>query len=199
HWLSGRGGALPTAGENDSGGNNGAVFFTKNGRYLGMASRRVNVKRPLYPCVGLDSHCCVTVNFGTKPFAFDVPAFEALFTGAALGSAPPVRERRSHTDDIKKVYSGRNGFTNPRLLCPHLRLQPPVDEEGQDDARVPKTTRGSVSTGVGVLASESELLRRSLRSIRFYSRHVNFLSAESDNSGNSSDDSWLMSEEDYTN
>lgn len=44
HWLSGGGGALPTAGENESGGNNGAVFFTKNGRYLGMASRRVNVK-----------------------------------------------------------------------------------------------------------------------------------------------------------
>lgn len=40
-------------------------------------------QRSLYPCIGLDSHCCVTANFGSKAFAFDVPTFEACFTGAA--------------------------------------------------------------------------------------------------------------------
>lgn len=64
------------------------------------------------------------------------------------------------------VYSGRNGFTNPRLLCPHhLRLLLPVDE-GQDDDLVPEPARRGVPKGAEVLASESELLRRSLTSVR---------------------------------
>ncbi len=129
----------------------GAIFFTKNGRFLGVPFRGVDVKvhylqyfsgvffshclvsppdqsflssksaprfvhhhgtykpaaaasfarsrhahseqEPLYPVIGLDSHCCVTANFGTRAFAFDVPTFEAYITGALLKSSPLTNEQ----------------------------------------------------------------------------------------------------------
>lgn len=64
------------------------------------------------------------------------------------------------------VYSGRNGFTNPRLLCPYIRLtdaeEDGEDEKGRNDASA--SSRGRrIYPGRGVLASESEVLRRSLK------------------------------------
>ena len=45
--------------------------------------------------IGLDSHCLVTANFGAKPFAFDVPAFESWFTGTKPNCyAPSAPEER---------------------------------------------------------------------------------------------------------
>jgi hypothetical protein len=46
------------------------IFFTLNGRLLGVAFTDVNVSKPLYPTVGIDSACRATFNFGAAPFAF---------------------------------------------------------------------------------------------------------------------------------
>ena len=153
------------AGNDYRGGGDGAIFFTKNGRFLGIAFRRVDVKacirkrqtiscflslfsetapsvwpcradrllspcaadprlpdsrprrteraqRPLYPVIGLDSHCLVTANFGAKPFAFDVPAFESWFTGTKLNCyAPSAREEQQ--DEVSPF----DGLAAAPALC----------------------------------------------------------------------------------
>ncbi|CAN0158030.1 unnamed protein product, partial [Scytosiphon promiscuus] len=141
---------------------NGAIFFTKNGRFLGTVFENVSVERPLYPCIGLDSHCCVTANFGSKAFAFDVPAFEAFFAGAAHGCSVPGRPH--HAKDIRGVYAAKNGFVNPRLLYPYVRMT--VSEESvlrECHAFALDMSRGGTSREGDLLASQSEILRHSLR------------------------------------
>lgn len=50
------------------------VFFTKNGKQLGVAFKGVTVA-PLFPTIGLHSQSdCIEVNFGKEPFRFDVEA-----------------------------------------------------------------------------------------------------------------------------
>ena len=50
---------------------NREIFFTKNGKKLGVAFQ--NVKATLYPTIGLHSQNeHVEVNFGAKPFQFDI-------------------------------------------------------------------------------------------------------------------------------
>lgn len=44
------------------------IFFTLNGRYLGVAFANVNGK--FYPTVGIDAKVQITFNFGLLPFAF---------------------------------------------------------------------------------------------------------------------------------
>eukprot|EP01119_Soliformovum_irregulare_P021857 TRINITY_DN7356_c0_g1_i1.p1 TRINITY_DN7356_c0_g1~~TRINITY_DN7356_c0_g1_i1.p1 ORF type:complete len:411 (-),score=88.29 TRINITY_DN7356_c0_g1_i1:526-1758(-) len=47
------------------------IFFTKNGKYLGTAFRKV--RGTLYPTIGMHSAKeSITVNFGQKPFKFDL-------------------------------------------------------------------------------------------------------------------------------
>lgn len=57
----------------------GKVFFTKNGQFLGDAFEidgaqpsRGFGSRGYFPVVGIDSRSSVTVNFGARPFAFDL-------------------------------------------------------------------------------------------------------------------------------
>lgn len=58
----------------------------------------------------------------------------------------PQRRTDIKTVAIRMVYSGRNGFTNPRLLCPYIRLD---DADGGEQQ-----------------ASESTYLRESLMLLR---------------------------------
>lgn len=44
---------------------------------------------PLFPTISLDSYCPVEVNFGAKPFLFDLPAFEADVRRLSLSSNIP--------------------------------------------------------------------------------------------------------------
>ena len=51
------------------------IFFCKNGDFLGHAFYLVDeslIKAGLYPTVGLDSECPIFVNYGSKPFKFDL-------------------------------------------------------------------------------------------------------------------------------
>lgn len=61
---------------------NGAVFFTLNGQYMGVAFE--NASGGLYPVVGLDALSMITFNFGAnpaKPFVFDLLGFERQLHG----------------------------------------------------------------------------------------------------------------------
>ena len=53
------------------------VFFVKNGEFLGYAFdvREDVMEKGLYPTVGVDTECPLFVNFGTKPFLFDLSKF----------------------------------------------------------------------------------------------------------------------------
>ena len=57
------------------------IFFCKNGEFLGYAFDWVDeslVETGLYPTVGLDSQCPIFVNYGSKPFRFDLQGFARL-------------------------------------------------------------------------------------------------------------------------
>jgi len=61
------------------------LFFVKNGKFLGYAFDgkaldRDMVDRGLYPTVGVDTECPIFVNFGEKPFRFDLKGFAAYGT-----------------------------------------------------------------------------------------------------------------------
>ncbi|CAG8677382.1 14303_t:CDS:2, partial [Acaulospora morrowiae] len=50
-----------------------SIFFTKNGMNLGNAVENYTLFGPLYPTMGLISKDeCVEVNFGAKPFEYDI-------------------------------------------------------------------------------------------------------------------------------
>jgi Ran-binding protein 9/10 len=58
--------------------NTGQAFFTKNGVDQGCAFREIGNLKP-FPCIGMKKHtgACVTVNFGQKPFVFDIDSMMA--------------------------------------------------------------------------------------------------------------------------
>jgi Leu/Phe-tRNA-protein transferase len=53
------------------------IFFVKNGEFLGYAFDKIrrNLDRGLFPTVGVDSKCPLFVNFGEKPFWYDLKGF----------------------------------------------------------------------------------------------------------------------------
>lgn len=58
--------------------NNGVLFFTKNGKFLGEAfSNKKLMFNSYYPAVGIDSSYSIKFNFGCKKFVFDLDGFEA--------------------------------------------------------------------------------------------------------------------------
>ncbi|CAN6475709.1 unnamed protein product [Victoria cruziana] len=66
-----------TTGDTVGGGINYAsheLFFTKNGKLVGSVCE--NIKGPLFPTIGVHSpHEKVDVNFGQRPFVFDIEAY----------------------------------------------------------------------------------------------------------------------------
>ena len=54
------------------------IFFVRNGEFLGYAFKRVGkcvLRKGLYPTVGVDTKCPLFVNFGERPFRFDLRGF----------------------------------------------------------------------------------------------------------------------------
>jgi hypothetical protein len=54
------------------------MFFVKNGEFLGYAFGTLGddvIESGLYPTVGVDTECPLFVNFGAKPFCFDLSKF----------------------------------------------------------------------------------------------------------------------------
>ena len=56
------------------------IFFVKNGVFLGYAfdkCKREDVEMGLYPTVGVDTECPIFVNYGRRPFKFDLRGFSS--------------------------------------------------------------------------------------------------------------------------
>ena len=56
------------------------IFFTKNGQFLGHAFEKVGkeaIEKGLYPTVGVDTECPIYMNYGERPFRFDLRGFVA--------------------------------------------------------------------------------------------------------------------------
>ena len=52
---------------------NNSCFFTKNGKFIGTAFQNLKKDVPWYPTIGMNSIGeKVEVNFGSKPFAFNI-------------------------------------------------------------------------------------------------------------------------------
>lgn len=54
------------------------IFFVKNGEFLGYGFHSLPeafIERGLYPTVGVDTECPLFVNFGARPFRFDLNKF----------------------------------------------------------------------------------------------------------------------------
>ena len=63
------------------------IFFTLNGKYLGVAF--TDVKGTLFPTVGIDSKNPVALNFGERPFAFDMDSYQKVKSSAPAHVMPP--------------------------------------------------------------------------------------------------------------
>lgn len=48
------------------------IFFTLNGRFLGVAFRDIKLWKELFPTVGIDAQAKVCMNFGLAPFVFNL-------------------------------------------------------------------------------------------------------------------------------
>ena len=96
----------------------GSIFFTLNGKLLGNAWTDVpaiSMGDDLYPTVGVDTNCPLEVNFGTRPFSFDLGGFVAeqraeierllgplmrKSEGTAENGVTAEAERLAYSDDI---------------------------------------------------------------------------------------------------
>eukprot|EP00957_Ditylum_brightwellii_P162407 12367111-Ditylum_brightwellii.AAC.1 len=54
------------------------IFYSWNGKFVGFAFSKLDdsiLRRGLYPTVGVDTNCPLFINFGERPFAFDLAPF----------------------------------------------------------------------------------------------------------------------------
>jgi len=63
------------------------IFFTRNGKLIGIPFAAKAAQLPLYPVVGIDSHVPVSFNFGQQPFAFDLSLLPPLLHDTSSASA----------------------------------------------------------------------------------------------------------------
>jgi len=55
---------------------NNGIFFTLNGKFLGYAWEKIK-DDDLFPTIGVDTNCPLSLNFGSRPFCFDLTSFIA--------------------------------------------------------------------------------------------------------------------------
>lgn len=51
------------------------IFFTKNGKFIDYAFKKIDGNKILYPVIGIDSFSNISLNFGYKSFLFDISEF----------------------------------------------------------------------------------------------------------------------------
>lgn len=170
----------------------GSIFFTLNGKFLGYAWTNVaaiSLGEDMYPTVGVDSNSPLEINFGSRPFAFDLGSFvedqrrcieQAL--GPLVPSASKSKEGGCERDDDMGRYLehglGETHLFSSSKIDEWGSLEPMTSPQG-GNAAAPmvfggeKLNRGSdprFSSGAGsVLRStrtRSGGLRRPCRSFR---------------------------------
>jgi len=84
------------------------VFFTKNGKFLGVAFLiKGALRRDLYPCTGIDAHWTVSFNFGARPFAFDVDSLGHV-------AVPELRRRGTASASASRLLGAPSASEPPR-------------------------------------------------------------------------------------
>jgi hypothetical protein len=78
------------------------IFFTLNGKLLGYGWKGIDaefLQNNLYPVVGIDTNAAISVNFGAKPFQYDLSSFskkhDALIASSYQLADPHHIERSS--------------------------------------------------------------------------------------------------------
>lgn len=96
---------------------NHTIFFTKNGKHLGVAFKNV-VMQQYYPTVGLHSkNECVRFNFGQKPFVFDIDKLRQEEQEKTQQEIQNVHDPRvspihaSHMNDLVRDYFEHFGYS----------------------------------------------------------------------------------------
>lgn len=104
----------------------GSIFFTLNGKFLGYAWTNVaaiSLGEDMYPTVGVDTNCPLEINFGSRPFAFDLGSFvedqrqcieRALGPLAPSASVSREKECESDEDDMGRYLD--HGLGETRLF-----------------------------------------------------------------------------------
>eukprot|EP01130_Rhizamoeba_saxonica_P009560 TRINITY_DN3889_c0_g2_i1.p1 TRINITY_DN3889_c0_g2~~TRINITY_DN3889_c0_g2_i1.p1 ORF type:complete len:540 (-),score=115.83 TRINITY_DN3889_c0_g2_i1:427-2046(-) len=107
----------------------GNIFYTKNGKYLGNAGRRVLKDHDisiLYPTVGINTYGeSVRLNFGTKPFEFDILSYVSEL------------ENQGYDDVNASIYSPSEisyDFDWSKAWMKHNEFQPMIDRILDDPA-----------------------------------------------------------------
>ena len=96
----------------------GEIFFTKNGKALGVAFK--NVFGEFYPFVGVNSqNSCILANFGQMPFRFDVEPSITL-TFSTKPSSIKTHECLSLVDELSSII---------RSLISHSIWNDPIQKE----------------------------------------------------------------------
>jgi hypothetical protein len=122
------------------------IFYTKNGKFLGVAFD--NVYGSLYPIIGVDSDCPVRVNFGREPFLYEPgspsqsasalsPSASSSAAAAAPALATPYQYTSQYASDVAAYYQQHVDriawcwasvtYEEPETRLPGISLDPDVN------------------------------------------------------------------------
>ncbi|KAI7906608.1 concanavalin A-like lectin/glucanase domain-containing protein [Cokeromyces recurvatus] len=92
---------------------NMTAFYTKNGVYLGTAFKKIKETMELFPFIGFKTPGeKIEVNFGAKPFMFDIEQWIENERRTLLSQIVEEREQESESaDQIVVEYLKHNGYT----------------------------------------------------------------------------------------
>ncbi|KAG1139903.1 hypothetical protein G6F37_003576 [Rhizopus arrhizus] len=94
---------------------NKTAFFTKNGVFLGVAFKNINLSESFYPCVGLRTPGeKVYVNFGQEPFVFDIAHYVKEMKHEVLQDLIQKEHAVNHNsiDQLVLDYLVHHGYLN---------------------------------------------------------------------------------------
>lgn len=172
----------------------GSIFFTLNGKFLGYAWTNVaaiSLGEDMYPTVGVDTNCPLEINFGSRPFAFDLGSFvedqrkwieQAL--GPLVSSASINKEEECGRDDDLGRYLdhglGETHLFSSSKIDEWGSLEPMTSPQG-DNAAAPmvfggeKLKRGSdprFSSGGGSVLRSTRARNGGFRRPRMFRGHA---------------------------
>jgi hypothetical protein len=84
------------------------IFYTLNGKYLGVAFKNLNTKIALYPTVGIDAAVQIQVNFGRRRFHFNLGSLiknwqSDDFTSCFKTEQPPNQRLMSNLSNYNRI------------------------------------------------------------------------------------------------
>ena len=135
------------------------IFFTKNGKHIGVAFK--DVPGFLYPTIGLHSpeeH--VSVNFGTKPFAFDIEKYVSKRESETTREILRCKVSNKLMKNLVRDYMRHHGFERTyRAMTKEHRTEDVERKKEEDEAML--SFRGSIRSAImrGECASVFRILK----------------------------------------